>query len=60
MKDKFDLLELERNKLIEEKEQIANQLEKDVGNTKNRSKEMEQEKMQQMNMKNKEIEKLRG
>lgn len=40
MKDKFDLLELEKNKLMEEKEQIASQLEKDVGSTKNRSKEI--------------------
>ena len=42
MKDKYDLLEQEKNRLMEEKEQLMDQLEKDVGNTKNRSKEIEQ------------------
>lgn len=60
MKQKLDIIEEEKDKLISEKLSLSEQLEKDLGSTKNRSNELEQEKMQQMNVKNKEIDKLKS
>ena len=60
MKQKLDIIEEEKDKLISEKLSLSEQLEKDLGSTKNRWNELEQEKMQQMNVKNKEIDKLKS
>ena len=53
MKDKIDILENEKNRLAEEKQNFAAQFEKDMGKTKAHEKEIEQEKHHQVNIKNK-------
>lgn len=55
MKDKLDLVEYERTKVQSQKEISAEQFEKDIGSIKAREKQVEEEKLKELNMKTKQI-----